>query len=137
MYLAGTWYRLTVRPDKYNAADVMAALGVSILSDLVLQPILDIHDQRTDPRIAFVGGARGSGRTAGQGGQRRDGSRLYPQPGIRTGAHDHRGCRRDHAAQSHLVRTKIAQRPGRVQPERLIRMRPGKNRIQTPLVIIG
>ena len=61
MYLAGIWYRLTVRPDKYNAADVMAALGVSILSDLVLQPILDIHDQRTDPRIAFVGGARGLG----------------------------------------------------------------------------
>ena len=39
--------------------DVMAALSVSILSDLILQPILDIHDQRTDPRIAFVGGARG------------------------------------------------------------------------------
>ena len=60
MYLAGDWYRLIVRPERYNAADVMAALGVSILSDLILRPILDIHDQRTDPRIAFVGGARGS-----------------------------------------------------------------------------
>ena len=60
MYLAGDWYRLTVRPERYNAADVMAALAVSILSDLILRPILDIHDQRTDPRIAFVGGARGS-----------------------------------------------------------------------------
>ena len=59
MYLAGDWYRLTVRPERYNAADVMAALAVSILSDLILRPILDIHDQRTDPRIAFVGGARG------------------------------------------------------------------------------
>ena len=61
MYLAGNWYRLVARPDKYDAADVRAALGVSILSDLVLQPILDIHDQRTDRRIDFVGGARGLG----------------------------------------------------------------------------
>ena len=60
MYLAGAWYRLIVRPEQYDTADVMAALGVSILSDLILQPILDIHDQRTDPRIAFVGGSRGS-----------------------------------------------------------------------------
>ena len=66
MYLAGDWYRLTVRPDKYNAADARAALGVSILSDLVLQPILDIHDQRTDRRIDFVGGARGLGELQGR-----------------------------------------------------------------------
>ena len=59
MYLAGNWYRLSVRPDRYEAADVMAALGVSILSELILQRILDINDQRTDRRIAFVGGARG------------------------------------------------------------------------------
>ena len=59
MYRAGNWYRLSARPDKYKAADAMAALGVSILSDLILQPILNINDQRTDPRIAFVGGARG------------------------------------------------------------------------------
>ena len=58
MYLAGDWYRLRVRPDKYHAADAMAALGVSILSDLALAPILGITDQRTDRRIAFVGGAR-------------------------------------------------------------------------------
>ncbi len=66
MYLAGDWYRLIVRPEKYNAADVMATLGVSILSDLILRPILDIHDQRTDPRIAFVGGARGSAELQGR-----------------------------------------------------------------------
>ena len=66
MYLAGDWYRLTVRPDKHKAPDVMAALGVSILSDLILQPVLDIHDQRTDPRIAFVGGARGPAELQGR-----------------------------------------------------------------------
>lgn len=61
MYLAGRWYRLSARPGAYNPDDVMSALGVSILSDLILEPILGIHDQRTDPRIAFVGGARGTG----------------------------------------------------------------------------
>ena len=61
MYLAGAWYRLNARPGTYNPDDIMSALGVSILSDLVLEPILGIRDQRTDPRIAFVGGARGTG----------------------------------------------------------------------------
>ena len=59
MYLAGNWYRLVVRPGRVDATDARAALGVSILSDLILEPILDIHDQRTDRRIDFVGGARG------------------------------------------------------------------------------
>ena len=66
MYLAGNWYHLVVRPDKYNAADVRAALGVSVLSALVLEPILDIHDQRTDRRIDFAGGARGLGELQGR-----------------------------------------------------------------------
>lgn len=66
MYLAGDWYRLIVRSGKYDPTDVRAALGVSILSDLVLQSILDIHDQRTDRRIDFVGGARGLGELQGR-----------------------------------------------------------------------
>ena len=61
MYLAGRWHRLGARPGTYDSADVMAALGVSILSNLILEPILGIRDQRTDPRIAYVGGARGVG----------------------------------------------------------------------------
>ena len=64
--MAGNWYCLVVRPGKCAAADVRASLGVSILSDLVLQPILDIHDQRTDRRIDFVGGARGPGELQGR-----------------------------------------------------------------------
>ena len=62
MYLAGNWYRLVVKPGRYDATDARASLGVSILSDLVLQRILDIHDQRTDRRIDFVGGAHGPGK---------------------------------------------------------------------------
>ena len=49
MYLAGDWYCLIVRSEKYNAADVMAALGVSILTDRVLQPILDIIVRQVRP----------------------------------------------------------------------------------------
>ena len=61
MYLTGVWYRLSAQPGTYEPHDTMAALGVSILSDLVLEPVLGISDQRTDPRIHFVGGARGVG----------------------------------------------------------------------------
>ena len=59
MYLAGRWHRLSARPGTYDPGDTMSALGVSILSDLILEPILGIRDQRTDPRITYVGGARG------------------------------------------------------------------------------
>jgi uncharacterized protein (DUF1015 family) len=40
--------------------DPVARLDVSLLADHVLAPILDIHDQRTDRRIDFVGGIRGT-----------------------------------------------------------------------------
>ena len=120
MYLAGAWYRLIVRPEQYAAADVMAALGVSILSDLILQPILDVHDQRTDPRIAFVGGARGSGELQDRvdSGEMAVAFTLCPVSvqDLMTIA----DAGEIMPPQSHLVRTKIAQRPGRVQLERLI-----------------
>ena len=37
----------------------MKLLDVSLLSDLVLSPLLGIQDPRTDKRIDFVGGIRG------------------------------------------------------------------------------
>ncbi len=58
MYLAGEWRRLTARGREDGAG--IAALGVSILSERILHPLLGIHDLRSDPRIAFVGGARGA-----------------------------------------------------------------------------
>ena len=41
--------------------DPIGVLDVSILSNLVLDPLLGIKDQRTDKRIDFVGGIRGLG----------------------------------------------------------------------------
>jgi len=58
MYLDGKWYILTAREGTYSD-DPIGVLDVTILSDLVLDKILDIKDQRTDKRIDFVGGIRG------------------------------------------------------------------------------
>ena len=61
MYLAGKWYSLTARPGRYDDADPIGVLDVTILSGLVLDKILGIKDLRTDKRIDFVGGIRGLG----------------------------------------------------------------------------
>jgi len=60
MYLKGQWYTLTAKEGTYTN-DPIGVLDVSILSNLVLDPLLGIKDQRTDKRIDFVGGIRGLG----------------------------------------------------------------------------
>jgi uncharacterized protein (DUF1015 family) len=42
------------------ASDAVSALDVSRLQDYLLDPILGIKDVRTDKRIDFVGGIRGT-----------------------------------------------------------------------------
>jgi uncharacterized protein (DUF1015 family) len=59
MYLNGNWYSLQAKPGTYNDADPIGVLDVTILSEKVLKPLLNIHDLRTDKRIDFVGGMRG------------------------------------------------------------------------------
>lgn len=59
MYLAGAWHTLVPRVAA-SAGDAIAALDVSALQDHLLAPILAIADVRTDKRIDFVGGARGT-----------------------------------------------------------------------------
>ena len=61
MYLEGKWYALTARPGTYNDDDPIGCLDVTVLSDLVLTPILSITDLRNSKRIDFVGGIRGLG----------------------------------------------------------------------------
>ena len=58
MYLNGQWYQLTVK-DSMSSNDVVEKLDVSLLQDRLLNPILGIHDPKTDERIKFVGGIRG------------------------------------------------------------------------------
>ncbi|MEQ8338236.1 MAG: DUF1015 family protein [Cyclobacteriaceae bacterium] len=59
MYLEGNWYQLVAKPHTYDDADPIKALDVTILSESILKPVLNIVDLRTDERIDFVGGIRG------------------------------------------------------------------------------
>ena len=60
MYLDGRWYAVDL-----GAADVVPAarsadrLDVARLHAGIVEPLLEITDVRQDPRIDFVGGARG------------------------------------------------------------------------------
>jgi uncharacterized protein (DUF1015 family) len=60
MYFQGKWQTLRPRvpPD---ASDAIGSLDVSVLQEQLLEPVLKIADVRTDKRIDFVGGARGTG----------------------------------------------------------------------------
>ena len=59
MYLDGKWFGLK---SNFTAPDsVIEGLDVSLLENFVLHPILGIEDVRTDKRIDFVGGIRGTG----------------------------------------------------------------------------
>ncbi|HNX35046.1 MAG TPA: DUF1015 family protein [Kiritimatiellia bacterium] len=58
MYLDKAWYKLAW--DDF-AADPVGRLDVSVLQDRLLAPLLGIDDPRTNTRISFVGGIRGTG----------------------------------------------------------------------------
>lgn len=58
MYLAGSWYGLTIR-ECDQSDDPVDGLDVSLLQKLLLEPVLNIKDPKTDARIDFVGGIRG------------------------------------------------------------------------------
>ena len=55
-----TWYKLQAKPGTYSD-DPIGVLDVTILQDNILGRLLNIHDQRTDKNIDFVGGIRGLG----------------------------------------------------------------------------
>jgi len=59
MYLAGRWYCLSAKPGTYNDNDPIGCLDVTLLSEQVLGPLLNITDLRKSKRIDFVGGIRG------------------------------------------------------------------------------
>ncbi|NLK28417.1 MAG: DUF1015 domain-containing protein [Clostridiales bacterium] len=60
MYLDGTWYALEANPKLKAIQDPVKSLDVSLLQDYLLHPILGIEDPRTDNRIDFIGGIRGT-----------------------------------------------------------------------------
>ncbi len=60
MYIGGLWYKLRFNVQFVREPDAIESLDVSILQNYLLTPILGIGDPRTEKRIAFVGGARGT-----------------------------------------------------------------------------
>jgi len=61
LYVDGGWHRLELDPGSIDRDDPVKSLDVSLLQDRVLGPLLSIGDPRTDKRIDFVGGIRGTG----------------------------------------------------------------------------
>ena len=60
MYLGKKWYTLTAK-EEILSSDPVDGLDVAVLQNNVLEPLLGIHDPKTDKRIDFVGGIRGLG----------------------------------------------------------------------------
>ncbi|MCH4896145.1 DUF1015 domain-containing protein [Marinilabiliaceae bacterium JC040] len=80
MYLGGKWYKMTAKEGTYNDSDPIGVLDVTILSNLVLDQVLDIKDLRTSTRIDFVGGIRGLGELSRRvdNGEMKVAFALYP-----------------------------------------------------------
>ncbi|CAN5582162.1 DUF1015 family protein [soil metagenome] len=60
MYLDGKWYNLRFNVQFFREPDPIERLDVSFLQNFLLKPTLGIDDPRTNRRIGFVGGARGT-----------------------------------------------------------------------------
>lgn len=58
MYMEGRWFDCKVRPEDIPN-DPVKSLDVSLLQDMLLEPVLGIDDPKTNARIDFVGGIRG------------------------------------------------------------------------------
>lgn len=59
MYLDGRWYELKARKE-IQGDDIVSKLDVSILQNNLISKVLGIDDPRTDSRIDFVGGIKGT-----------------------------------------------------------------------------
>ncbi len=60
VYVAGRWHTLTIKPELAVSDHPAEALDCTLLQRYLIEPILGIRDIRTDDRIAFAGGSRGT-----------------------------------------------------------------------------
>ena len=107
MFFSGSWCGLSpIEP--FDLSDPIGSLDVSVLQDRLLAPILGIGDPRTDKRIDFVGGIRG---TEGAGGARdvgAGGRGVLDVPDDARRADRDRRRRRHDAAEVDLVRAEAS-----------------------------
>jgi uncharacterized protein (DUF1015 family) len=80
VYLGRHWRLLELPEASIDRGDVLGSLDVALLQDRVLGPVLGIADQRTDRRVDFVGGGRGTGALAARvdGGEAAMAISMYP-----------------------------------------------------------
>ena len=80
MYLGGRWYRMQVKKECLHDDDPTGALDASLLTELILQPLLNIQDLKTDKRVGFVNGTKGMEELAQQvdSGKMKVAFALYP-----------------------------------------------------------
>jgi uncharacterized protein (DUF1015 family) len=60
MYVAGAWYTVDLESAGVSGTTVLDALDGNVLQERLLKPMLGIQDVRTDKRIDFVGGVKGT-----------------------------------------------------------------------------
>ena len=60
VYFGDGWHKFTFAPDSFDSNDPINSLDVALLQSQILTPILGVGDPRTDDRIGFVGGIRGT-----------------------------------------------------------------------------
>ena len=59
MYFDESWYSLTIKDEFIENDNPVGCLDAQLLSNLVLSPILGIHDLKTDNRVNFIEGTKG------------------------------------------------------------------------------
>lgn len=60
LYTGGAWYRMAAKPGSVTTTSPADAIDSAVLTTHFLTPYLGIKDIRTDDRIDFVGGIRGT-----------------------------------------------------------------------------
>jgi uncharacterized protein (DUF1015 family) len=61
VYLDRQWHQIALDDRSIDRNDPIGSLDVSLLQDRILAPVLGVGDPRTDKRLEFVGGIRGTG----------------------------------------------------------------------------
>ncbi|MSO55809.1 MAG: DUF1015 domain-containing protein [Acidobacteria bacterium] len=60
MYVAGAWHLVDLESAGSPGTGVIDSLDCNVLQERLLMPLLGIKDVRTDPRVDFIGGSRGT-----------------------------------------------------------------------------
>ena len=59
MGVGNDWYRLNIKASRIDQSHPVELLDGSILQNMILDPILGIHDARDDPKLGYIAGVGG------------------------------------------------------------------------------